>query len=160
MLNKIHLSQDDYFVVQNIYRGWALFGFVLAGNLLALAALAVVQRAQTAPFALVLIALASQIATLVIFFTVVFPANQATANWTAVPANWEHCVRIGNGARHRRGNFCCRLLRAGAVGPADADGKDLERDVPEGRSRKRAFAGVAGQESPREIIRFPYLLAR
>jgi hypothetical protein len=27
--NKIGLSQDRYFIVQQIYRGWALFGFVL-----------------------------------------------------------------------------------------------------------------------------------
>src|SRR3546814_2690209 len=27
--NKIDLSQEHYFVVQGIYRGWALFGFVL-----------------------------------------------------------------------------------------------------------------------------------
>jgi hypothetical protein len=28
-------------------------------------------------------------ATLTIFFAWTFPANQATANWTCVPANWE-----------------------------------------------------------------------
>jgi hypothetical protein len=27
--NKIGLSQDRYFIVQDIYRGWALFGIVL-----------------------------------------------------------------------------------------------------------------------------------
>src|SRR5690606_16447499 len=31
--NKIGLAEDDYFVVQNIYRGWALFGIVLFGAL-------------------------------------------------------------------------------------------------------------------------------
>ena len=29
--NKIRLSQEQYFTVQGIYRGWALFGFVLFG---------------------------------------------------------------------------------------------------------------------------------
>jgi hypothetical protein len=29
--NKIRLSQEQYFTVQGIYRGWALFGFVLLG---------------------------------------------------------------------------------------------------------------------------------
>ncbi len=89
MPHKIHLAQNDYFIVQTIYRGWALFGIVLFGNLAALTALAIVQRGQTTSCALVLAALASQIATLVIFFTFVFPANQATANWTMVPAGWE-----------------------------------------------------------------------
>jgi hypothetical protein len=89
MPNKIGLSQRDYFVVQTIYNGWALFGIVLFGNLFALAALAFVQRARKASFVLVLIALAAQVATLAIFFAVVFPANQATANWTVAPPDWE-----------------------------------------------------------------------
>ena len=29
--NKIDLSQEQYFLVQGVYRGWALFGFVLIG---------------------------------------------------------------------------------------------------------------------------------
>jgi hypothetical protein len=32
--NKIGLSRDDYLIVQQIYRGWALLGFVVAGALL------------------------------------------------------------------------------------------------------------------------------
>jgi hypothetical protein len=86
--NKIHLAQMDYFIVQNIYRGWALFGIVLIGNVLVLAALAVMQRARTAPLVLVLISLVSQIAGLAIFFALVYPANVATNNWTEIPANW------------------------------------------------------------------------
>lgn len=87
--NKIDLARDDYFIVQNIYRGWALFGVVLIGNVIALAALAIVARARTLPFVLVLISLACQLATLAVFFAFVFPANQATNNWTEIPANWE-----------------------------------------------------------------------
>ena len=33
--NQIGLPQDDYFVAEGIYRGWALFGVVLFGALLA-----------------------------------------------------------------------------------------------------------------------------
>jgi hypothetical protein len=87
--NKIDLAQTDYFVVQTIYRGWALFGVVLIGNVVVLAALAVAQRAQRAPFVLVLASLACQLVVLAIFFAVVYPANVATGNWTAIPANWE-----------------------------------------------------------------------
>ena len=93
LANKIHLARDDYFIVQSVYRGWALFGIVLIGNLFALAALAIVQRAQPAPFVLVLIALGCQFATLAIFFVFVFPTNQATANWTEIPANWQSLRR-------------------------------------------------------------------
>jgi hypothetical protein len=31
--------------------------------------------------------------TLVVFFVWVFPGNQATANWTSVPGNWEELRR-------------------------------------------------------------------
>ncbi len=87
--NKIHLGRADYFVVQGIYSGWAWFGVVLIANLIALAALAVAVRRQRKPFALTLVSLACQIATLGLFFAFVFPTNQATANWTAIPPNWQ-----------------------------------------------------------------------
>jgi hypothetical protein len=86
--NKIHLMQADYFVVQNIYRGWALLGIVLFGAVLATLALAILQRGQP-PFPYVLVTLLCLLATLAIFFAFAFPANQATNNWTEVPANWE-----------------------------------------------------------------------
>jgi hypothetical protein len=87
--NKIGLAQDDYFVVQNIYRGWALFGIVLFGGLAADLIVAVRVRRQRAPFRLALLAFLLVVATLVIFFTWTYPANQATSNWTVVPADWQ-----------------------------------------------------------------------
>ena len=87
--NKIGLVQEEYFVVQNIYRGWALFGIVLFGALAANLVLAVLLRRQRAPFRLALLAFLLVAATLAIFFTWTYPANQATQNWTVVPANWQ-----------------------------------------------------------------------
>jgi hypothetical protein len=87
--NKIGLNQTDYFVVQGIYRGWALLGIVLIGALLANLALAFVMRGQGAPFVLVLVNVLCLVASLAIFFAFTFPANQATNNWTEVPANWD-----------------------------------------------------------------------
>jgi hypothetical protein len=87
--NKIALPQEPYFTVQGIYRGWALFGFVLAGALLADLALAVLQRYQRAPFRLALLAFVLMAASLAVFFTWTYPANQATANWTVAPQNWQ-----------------------------------------------------------------------
>jgi hypothetical protein len=87
--NKIGLAEDAYFVVQNIYRGWALFGIVLFGALAANLALAIMVRRQRAPFRLAFAAFLLVAATLVIFFTWTYPANQATSNWTVVPANWQ-----------------------------------------------------------------------
>ena len=86
--NKIGLSQDEYFVVQNVYRGWALFGFVLFGALGASLALVVLLRRRGQPFWLALGGFLLIAATLAIFFIWTYPANQATQNWTMVPANW------------------------------------------------------------------------
>jgi hypothetical protein len=87
--NKIGLAQDAYFVVQSIYRGWALFGIVLFGALAANLALTLMVRRRRGAFWLALAAFLLVAATLVVFFTWTYPANQATNNWTQVPANWE-----------------------------------------------------------------------
>jgi hypothetical protein len=87
--NKIGLSQEEYFVVQSIYRGWALFGIALFGALGANLILAILVRRQRAPFRLAFVAFLLVAATLVIFFIWTYPANQATSNWTVVPANWQ-----------------------------------------------------------------------
>ena len=87
--NKIGLAEEAYFVVQSIYRGWALFGIVLFGALAANLALAIMVRRQRAPIWLALAAFFLVAATLAIFFTWTYPANQATSNWTVVPDNWQ-----------------------------------------------------------------------
>ena len=87
--NKIGLDQEAYFIVQSIYAGWALFGIALFGALGANLALAIMVRRQRAPFWLALAAFLLVAATLVIFFIWTYPANQATSNWTVVPANWQ-----------------------------------------------------------------------
>jgi hypothetical protein len=75
--------------VQQIYRGWALFGVVLFAAIAANLALGVTLRRALQPawpgfLAAILIA-----GTLVVFFVWVFPGNQATENWMAMPENWE-----------------------------------------------------------------------
>ena len=87
--NKIGLAQDQYFITQGIYRGWALTGIVLIGALAANLILAFVRRGRPAASGLALLGATCIAATLVIFFIWTFPANQATNNWTTVPANWE-----------------------------------------------------------------------
>ena len=87
--NKIGLAEDAYFVVQSIYRGWALFGIVLFGALAANLALTFLLRHRRGPFWLALAGFLLVAATLVVFFTWTYPANQATSNWTEVPANWQ-----------------------------------------------------------------------
>ena len=94
--NKIDLAQEQYFIVQNIYRGWALFGIVWIGALLANFALAVMLRGRGRPFILALIAGLCVVVMFAIFFTWTYPANQATDNWTTIPPIGNSCAGNGN----------------------------------------------------------------
>src|SRR5918992_5517112 len=83
--NKIGLSRDDYLTVQQIYRGWALLGFVVAGALLSTLVLTIMLRNRPKVFALTLVAFVCILGTQVVFWTFTFPANQQTSNWTVLP---------------------------------------------------------------------------
>ncbi|AGK59064.1 hypothetical protein HYPDE_36963 [Hyphomicrobium denitrificans 1NES1] len=85
--NKIALSRDDYFVVQGIYRGWDLLGFVLLVQLLSIVTVIVLSKPKRDVRLLSVIALICLVAAL--FWTFTYPANVATDNWTTIPANWE-----------------------------------------------------------------------
>lgn len=91
---KISLERDAYFIVQGIYAGWALFGVAILAAITANGALAFAERrrdpvaARWAAVSATLIAVS-----LAVFFIWVFPANQATANWTRQPAAWEELRR-------------------------------------------------------------------
>jgi hypothetical protein len=87
--NKIGLPQDQYFVVQNIYRGWNLFAFVLIPAVIVNFVLAFMVRANPFASAMAFLAGACMIATLLIFFIWVEPANRATDYWTTIPVNWQ-----------------------------------------------------------------------
>jgi len=91
--NKIGMSEASYFVAQRLYDGWAWLGAVLIGAILADAAAALMSRAQMAPFVLAAFASLLMLATLAIFFAFTFPANQATANWTTIPDDWQYLRR-------------------------------------------------------------------
>jgi len=87
--NKIHLAQVDYFIAQSMYRGWALFGVIVVGALIANLALAMLLRWQSPAFVLVVVNLLCVTTTLAIFFAFTYPANIATDNWTTIPAGWQ-----------------------------------------------------------------------
>ena len=87
MPNNIGLPEQQYFLVQSIYRGWALFGimiFAAIGANLLVALWRCRKRFLPSLSAGLILAV-----TLVVFFVWTYPANQATANWTAVPADWQ-----------------------------------------------------------------------
>jgi uncharacterized membrane protein len=93
MPNKIGLSQEQYFTVQGIYRGWALFGFVLLGAIGTNLVNAILSWDEPPAFWFALLASLLMVASLAIFSVWTYPANQATSNWTVAPANWANLRR-------------------------------------------------------------------
>lgn len=87
--NKLTLSLDDYFIVQQIYSGWNNLAFVLLIEIATLSAVAVLYRRTNAVWLPALAALGFVVAAQVIFWAYTFPANQATSNWTMVPETWD-----------------------------------------------------------------------
>jgi hypothetical protein len=86
--NKINMPREQYLIVQQIYRGWALLGTVVIGALLSTLALTIVVRKPPKTFVLTLIAFLCIAGTQALFWTFTFPANQQTHNWTVLPENW------------------------------------------------------------------------
>ena len=91
--NKMLLGQAEYFTVQGIYRGWALLGAVLIAAIAANLVLTIMLRRRRRAFWLAACAFILMAGTLAIFFGWTYPANQATANWTVVPADWPELRR-------------------------------------------------------------------
>ena len=86
---KIAMPEDPYFVVQQIYRGWALAGAVIFLAIFANALAALLTRESRWKWQLFAAAGLLIAVTLAVFFAWTYPANQATSNWTSVPDNWE-----------------------------------------------------------------------
>lgn len=113
--NKIGLAEQPYFIVQGIYRGWALFGFVLIPALAASLVLTIMLRRERAAFWLALAAFLCLAAGLAIFFHWTFPANQATDNWTVIPTDWQALRRQWEYSHAANAVFtfaglCCAIL--------------------------------------------------
>ena len=87
--NKIGLAQAHYFIVQSIYRGWALFGIVIFAAIGVNLLLAVMLWRRGRTYWPSLAAGLIMAAPLIIFFAWTYPANQTTANWTLATPNWQ-----------------------------------------------------------------------
>ena len=84
---KIALSQERYFVVQEIYQGWFLVGFLLPLALIANLVLAFASNGGARAFAAAAAALIA--ANLIIFMIWTQPVNHVTSNWTIQTENWQ-----------------------------------------------------------------------
>ncbi|HRO13157.1 MAG TPA: hypothetical protein PK452_16645 [Amaricoccus sp.] len=87
--NKIALPQEEYFIVQQVYRGWDRLGWLLLVELASIVAVAVLSRRDPRLFRPLLAAALLLLAAQAVFWTFTFPVNVATDNWTAVPEGWE-----------------------------------------------------------------------
>jgi hypothetical protein len=87
--NKIDISAAHYLIVQRNYDNWSVIGLVVPLAFLSVFALTVALRGTGAPFMLALIALMLLLGELFVFWGFVAPVNQASENWTKLPANWE-----------------------------------------------------------------------
>ena len=87
--NKMTLSHDDYLTVQQIFRRWALLGFIVVGAFVATAMLTVLQRGAGTSFYLPLAATLYIVLSFAVFFLFTFPANEATQNWIVLPQQWQ-----------------------------------------------------------------------
>ena len=86
---KIGLDREPYFVVQRIYAGWAFFAVPIFAAILCNVALYLLERrSQPAAARWALVSAGLVVLSLGIFFAWIFPANQATGNWTVQPENW------------------------------------------------------------------------
>jgi hypothetical protein len=86
---KMRLSAADYLVAQRAYDGWALFGIVILAALVATLGLTIAAYRASRRWHLVGLAFLCLLATQAIFWAFTCPANQATDNWTMLPANVE-----------------------------------------------------------------------
>jgi hypothetical protein len=87
--NKINLPEREYFIIQQVYRGWNQLAYLLMIQLVSMLAIAGLSwqepRVLWPTLAAVLCLLCAQ----ALFWTFTYPANVATDNWTAIPAEWE-----------------------------------------------------------------------
>ena len=88
LFNKMKLGATEYQTVQQIYRGWELFGIVVVGALVSTLALTIALRGNPTAFTPALVAFLCIVGTQIVFWTLTFPVNRMTVNWTVLPDNW------------------------------------------------------------------------
>jgi hypothetical protein len=85
---KMALTREEYLIVQQLYRGWALLGIVIAGALVSSLAFAISSwGSRWSGYAWM--AFLCVVGAQGVFWGFTFPMNQATGNWTTLPPDWE-----------------------------------------------------------------------
>jgi hypothetical protein len=86
--NKIRFTGAEYLAAQQNYRGWAFLGVVILVAIVLDAALVASLRRRMPDLVFAAVALAAMVGTQIIFWTLTFPVNRITQNWTVLPADW------------------------------------------------------------------------
>lgn len=87
--NKIGLSREQYFIVQQIYAGWNQLAYVLLVQLFGILAVLWTHWGRPRVTRPAFVALAGLLSAQAVFWTYTAPANGATGQWTIQPENWE-----------------------------------------------------------------------
>jgi MFS family permease len=124
---KIAMPEDPYFVVQQIYRGWALAGVVIFLAIFSNVLAALLTRHTRRKWQLFGTAGLLIAVTLAVFFVWTYPANQATGNWTSAPENWEQ-LRTEWERSHAANAMITFLALLCAVGAAVSTPPDRKAD--------------------------------
>lgn len=91
--NKMLLDQQEYFIVQKVYRGWNKLAYLLAVEVIGMLLLIYMVRHERDVRTRVLLALGSVALAQAVFWVFTYPANQVTADWTLQPENWRELRR-------------------------------------------------------------------
>jgi hypothetical protein len=88
LVNKMKLSGREYLIVQQIYRGWSLLGIVIFLSLFTTLGTTIISYRHGNGYKLKLAAFFSLVLSQVLFWTLTYPVNIETKNWTILPSNW------------------------------------------------------------------------
>ena len=88
LYRKMHLPEDQYYAVQQIYLGWWIVGLLLPAALVANSAMAVMAGGSIARW-LAACAAGLLLLNLIVFAFWTQPVNTVTDNWTVHVSNWE-----------------------------------------------------------------------
>jgi len=87
--NKINLPEREYFIIQQAYRGWNQLAYLLAIQLVSMLAIAGLSWHEPRVLWPTLAAILCLLCARAVFWTITYPANVATDNWTAIPSEWQ-----------------------------------------------------------------------
>jgi hypothetical protein len=87
--NKINLPEREYFIIQQAYRGWNQLAYLLLVELISMLAIAGLSWHEPRVLWPTLAAILCLLCAQAVFWNFTYPANVATDNWTAIPADWD-----------------------------------------------------------------------